>query len=196
MQHPAHRAARNPREMDTFRPVAGNSLVALVTHVDGAPQPAAVEGPSRGTAWLMGVGGALVVVLVGAAAFMNAQRGVDPSSRSSAVSAPSAISAPAPVVAAAPLAVAAPAAAPTVTIDAVEDAPATSAKKKMIIKKVRPKATPATAAPATAPATTAAPKAAPPAAAPKAPAPTSASAAAKAKAQEDLIRASAETPIN
>ena len=203
MYRASHRAERSPREMDTFRPVAGNSgsLAAHISQVEGAPGPD--QGPSPAVAWLIGLAGALVVIVVGAGAFMNAQQDVSPLARASSISGPAARPAFAPPKAAAPIAapsaapIAAPipAAVPTITAEVVKDPPIATSAKKKIRKRVRTTASPAPA-PETAPAT---PTEAAPTTKPtptKASTPASASAAAKIKAQEDLIRASAETPIN
>ena len=201
MYRATYRAERSLRDLDTLRPVAGSSgsLAAHISQVEGAPGPD--QGPSRAAAWLMGLAGALVVVVVGAGAFMNAQRGV-PSSRASAIAAQVAAKPRVAPIAAAPVAAAPVAAAPiaaapipTINVEPVEDPPV-AAKKKSRKRIVRgPVAASGTPAPDTtsAPTTATAPA---PASAPKTPTSTSAAAAAKIKAQEDLIRASAETPIN
>lgn len=173
--------------MDTLRPVAGNAFDPRF------PPPAAVPASARGasaTGWLLGLGSFAAVLLIGVGAMVNTNHANATSA--AAASLPNALTAtpvlvlpevePVVPTQAAPGVIAPP---PAVA-PAAEDTPATARK----IRKPLPQRH-VTAAPVTRP--TPAPAAITrPAPAPRAPADASAT----KEAQETLIRAMAERPLN
>ena len=183
--------------MDTLRPVAGNAFDPRF------PPPAAVRANDRGasaTGWLVGLGSFAAVLLIGVGAMVNMNHANAASA--AAASLPNALTAtPVPVLPetepvvptqAAPVAAAPVAAAPPAEEPPAPVAPTGATARK--IKKPQPQRH-VTAAPVTrpTPAPAAITRPAPaPALAPRTPADASAT----KEAQETLIKAMAERPLN
>jgi len=188
------------RDMDTLRPVAGNAFDPRF------PPPAAVRANDRGasaTGWLVGLGSFAAVLLIGVGAMVNMNHANAASAAAAAL--PNALTAtPVPVLPetepvvptqAAPVAAAPVAAAPVAAAPPAEEPPAPVAPTGATARKIK-KPQPqrhVTAAPVTRPTPAPAAITRP---APALPPRTPADASATKEAQETLIKAMAERPLN